>query len=495
MFGKKKKPEEEFRRIELQLDETPDGEKDEVSKKTPGAGEEEVPAVVVESGEQIKPEETKEDTAENLQADSKETEDSGLAPEETEDTEPAAKRKSFGRHIKRIFLIILILAASVAMTFAYSMWREYNRKESVEGNEISIEIPKGTSTREVAAILREKGVIRYETPFLIKMYFSEYRGKLRYGTFTVNDGLCLDDLISRLATEGALKDESSFTVPEGYSVEMIAEKLEKEDFMSADEFITAVNDAAAGFKYADQLPAADQVFYQLQGYLFPNTYHISDNMTGDQLVARMLKEFDKKFDSQRQAEAEKAGLTMEEVLIRASLVQKETEKADEYAMIAGVINNRLARDMKLQFDSSTVYALTNGLFGIARVTYEDLKLESPYNTYYVKGLPPGPICNPGIEAIDGVLHAKDHSYLYFQMDSSKNDGSNLFFETYEEHKNAQATTGTEDQTDQTDEKKSADKSDNTEQGTEQADEGEKTEQSKKTTDKEKKADQDSETGE
>ena len=96
------------------------------------------------------------------------------------------------------------------------------------------------------------------------------------------------------------------------------------------------------------------------------------------------------------------------------MVQKESDKKEDYPTIAGVINNRLKKGMKLQFDSTVVYVISKGMYGVDRVTHDDLKVESPYNTYYVKGLPPGPISNPGLAAIDGVLHAKKHKYLFFR---------------------------------------------------------------------------------
>lgn len=158
------------------------------------------------------------------------------------------------------------------------------------------------------------------------------------------------------------------------------------------------------------------------------------------MVQKILEEFQQKFDQSRQEAAAAAGMSVEEVLIRASLVQKETERPEEYPTIAGVINNRLSKNMNLQFDSTVVYAMTGGLYGVDRVLYDHLKTESPYNTYLNKGLPAGPICNPSLEAIDGVLHPEENEYLYFQADAVKNDGSNLYFKTYEEHAAAAATT-------------------------------------------------------
>ena len=301
-------------------------------------------------------------------------------------------------------LLVLILVASAVVS--YPIGKEYFQEKSVAGKDIEITIEKGSTSRDVSAILKKKGIIRYEAAFLLKLYFSDYK----------------------------------FTIPEGYTIEMTASKLEKEGIMSAQEFLTAVTNAAVTSKYKDVLPKKKKVFYQLQGYIYPDTYYLAKDITGDQLVAKILDEFDKKFDATRQEKAKKLGMTVEEVLIRASLLQKETELPEEYPIIAGVIQNRLDKKMKLQFDSTAVYAITKGQYGIARVMYKDLKVDSPYNTYKHKGLPVGPICSPSLEAIDGVLNPQKNDYLYFQMDTVKNDGSNIFSKTYEEHKAASATT-------------------------------------------------------
>lgn len=352
-------------------------------------------------------------------------------------TGEAEERKSHPIRNTILGLLVLILVAGAAVS--YPIGKEYFQEKSVAGKDIEVTIKKGSTSRDVGAILKKKGIIRYETAFLLKLYSSEYKGKLRYGTFDLNDGMSLGKVIKELATQDGQK-ENTFTIPEGYTIEMTANKLEKEGIMSAQEFLTAVTKAAETSRYKNILPDKTKVFYQLQGYIYPDTYYLSKNITGDQLVAKILEEFDKKFDTTRQAKAKQLGMSVEEVLIRASLLQKETELPTEYPVIAGVIQNRLDKKMKLQFDSTAVYAITKGQYGIARVMYKDLKVDSPYNTYKYKGLPVGPICSPSLEAIDGVLNPQKNDYLYFQMDMVKNDGSNIFSKTYEEHKAASATT-------------------------------------------------------
>ena len=153
-----------------------------------------------------------------------------------------------------------------------------------------------------------------------------------------------------------------------------------------------------------------------------------------------------RFSGKRQDQAKAMNMSVEEVLIRASMVQMETQKENEFPIIAQIIQNRLDKKMKLQFDSTVVYAVTKGLYGKDQVLYSDLKYESPYNTYLHNGLPVGPICSPSLKAIDAVLNPEPNQFLFFQEDAAKNDGSNLFFETYEEHEAASKTAKKEETT-------------------------------------------------
>ncbi len=348
----------------------------------------------------------------------------------------AQKKKGKG---KKVFLGIIFVFLLVIVGVGIIFGREYTRK-TTDGKEIEVEIPEGTSTKELIALLKDKGVIRFQLPFYVKLYRSSYRGKLRYGSYKLNDGMSLDDIIVALSKGGGRGDGTLvLTVPEGYTIEMIAQRVEEMGLMSGEDFLKAVNNAAAGLAESMDLPKAEDVYYPLQGYLFPDTYYLEKDITPSQLVSIMLTEFNEKFDQKRQERAKELGMTVTEVLTKASLVQKETDLPEEYATIAGVINNRIKSKMKLQFDSTVVYAMTEGKYGVDRVMYSDLKYDSPYNTYQNYGLPVGPICNPSIEAIDAVLYPEEHNYLFFQTDMVKNDGSNLFFETYEEHLAASST--------------------------------------------------------
>ncbi|MDO4977943.1 MAG: endolytic transglycosylase MltG [Eubacteriales bacterium] len=357
------------------------------------------------------------------------------------------KQKKKSHPIVKGILLVLILAIFAG---GFVFYTEYSRP-SKKGKEIEVVIEEGSSTKKVIATLKEKGLINLQLPMYVKLARSPFRNKLRYGTFKLNDGMSLYEILETLATGGQDEDVIVVTIPEGYTAEMIASRLEENGVMNGQEFLDALKEKAKDFAEKDQLPDEKQVYYQLQGYLFPDTYHLDKDTTAEEFIDMMLDEFEKRFDESRRKKAKEMGYSITEVLTRASLVQMETDLISEYPTIAGVINNRLEKNMKLQFDSTVVYAMTEGKYGVARVMYSDLEYDSPYNTYQVKGLPAGPICNPSQEAIDSVLNPAEHNYLFFQTDTVKNDGSNLFFETYDEHLAASSTANRGEETKESEE--------------------------------------------
>ncbi|MBR5047804.1 MAG: endolytic transglycosylase MltG, partial [Eubacterium sp.] len=238
------------------------------------------------------------------------------------------KKRSGAALIPRIILTVILLAVLAGLGMFY---REYSRKTR-EGTPVTVEIPEGTSTRDLVSLLKEKGVIRYKLPFYLKLYQSGNQGKLRYGSYDLDSGMSLDDLIEVLV-RGSREEENHLvlTIPEGFSVEQIGARLEEKGIMTSREFCQAVKDAAADFTFDGDLPGEDTVYFQLQGYLFPDTYYLEEDTTPQQLVAMLLEEFRNRFDEKCLKRTKDLGMTVNEVLTRASLVEKETEKAEEYA--------------------------------------------------------------------------------------------------------------------------------------------------------------------
>jgi len=258
----------------------------------------------------------------------------------------------------------------------------------------------------------------------------EYKGKLKYGEFEFNKGDGYLDVIRKLAENGAKKETITVTIPEGYSVEKIIEKLVDIGLGTKNEIQSALNDEY-DYEFIKYIKNTSECKYKLQGFLFPATYEFYTDETPHNVINTMLKEFEKQYNS--------LGVSYDnlyETITKASLIEREAKIDSERAKIAGVIENRLKKDMRLQIDATVVYAISDGLYDVERVLYKDLETNSLYNTYKYTGLPVGPISNPGIKSIKAALNPDNHNYLYYRTDESKNDGSHIFTENFDAHTNA-----------------------------------------------------------
>ena len=316
------------------------------------------------------------------------------------------------------------------------MIREYKSTGPGDGRKVTIEIKQGEGTLAIADKLKEEGLIKYRVIFYLKARNMGALSKLRYGKFSLSKGSGLDVIIDSLVDGGALKENKMVTIPEGYTIEMIAKKLEKEGFCSEAEFLEAVEEDYE-YWFLESIPSDAEVKYKLQGFLYPDTYAIAEEMSATDIVKVMLDEFDKKFTEEMKQKANDSGKSIYEIVIAASIIERETAVDEERPKVAGVIKNRLEIGKKLEIDPTFLYPLTDGLYDIDNPTYEDTRYDSPYNTYKYKGLPVGPIANPGQASLKAALEPEEHEYLYYHTDKTKNDGSHIFTKNYKDHLNTQ----------------------------------------------------------
>lgn len=338
------------------------------------------------------------------------------------------------RLIRNVILGIVIAIVFVLLFIVGSMIIEYNSTGEGSKETVTIEIEQGEGMWDISGKLEEKDLISYRVVFCLKA--KAMGAKLRYGTFKLHKDAGLENLIEELTTGGALKEEKMFTVPEGYTIELIAAKLEKEEICSQKDFLRAV-EQDYDYWFLDEIPYNADAKYRLQGFLFPETYAIGEDMTAEDIVNVMLKQFDAKFTEDMKKQMAAQDKTLYEIVIEASIIERETKIDSERVMVAGVIKNRLKKNMKLEMCPTVLYPLTNGIYDKTAVSDKDTKLDSPYNTYQNKGLPPGPIASPGIKSLEAALNPQDHTYLFYHTDETKNDGSHIFTETYKEHINTQ----------------------------------------------------------
>mgnify|MGYP002767228800 FL=1 len=355
--------------------------------------------------------------------------------------------KTAVRIVKGIILVVAILALANLThkhlrTYYDDYMYEYKGTESREGVDVTVEIPEGASVKKIAEILKENGLINYPRAFTKRLQDSEYRGKLHGGTYTLNTGMTTLEMMAAMSPsyeENAPIDY--LVVPEGFTVEMIAARCEEQGICSATEFLNACKSVTrSDFPYLEDIPAGANVKYKVQGFLFPATYDIYESTTAESLVAWMLQTFENYYTQDLQDRAAELGYSAFEVVTRASIVEREAKVDEERPIIAGVINNRLKADMPLQMCPTVLYPLTNGMYDKSQILYEDLELDSPYNTYKNAGLPVGPICNPGIACINAVLYPQEHNYLYYHV-GDEEAGTHIFTEDYEEHIDTQIIGG------------------------------------------------------
>jgi UPF0755 protein len=225
-----------------------------------------------------------------------------------------------------------------------------------------------------------------------------------------------------------------FTIPEGFTVGKIADHLTEQGLINKETFLTLVNEGQFDYEFVKQIPSNPDIKLRLEGYLFPNTYEVKKGSTEYEIIDRMLAEFQKQLQPEWEKIFSQQGWTLHEGLTLASIIERETIVKKELPIVAGVFYNRLSNGWMMQSDATVQYASGNWQ---GRLYFKDLEVNDPYNTFIVKGLPPGPVSNPGRAALEAVAFPEEHDFYFFV---TKKDGSNehYFTKTFEEHRSMDA---------------------------------------------------------
>lgn len=340
--------------------------------------------------------------------------------------------------MKKVLIALLILAL-IAGGAAFYVWNGIKPVESSD-HTVEFEVEPGMSTAKIADMLEEKGLIK--DALLFKGYLKVKKEGSRFmaGIYEAKPGITYDQLISKM-NKGEVKPKEMvrFTIPEGYTVRQMAEVIAKETGLEAKK-IAQLADKTSGWKTSitDEIPKDAELRHQLEGYLFPATYELPKESTEEDVVQVMLSQMEKRLNEipDWKGLLKERGLTLHELLTVASLVEREVVADKERALVAGVIYNRLEKEMHLQIDATVQYLLDKPK---ERLLYKDLEVDSPYNTYRNKGLPPGPISSPSLSSIQAALKPEKSEYFFYV---TKKDGTqeHLFAKTYKEHlKNIEAS--------------------------------------------------------
>ncbi|MDD4767329.1 MAG: endolytic transglycosylase MltG [Desulfotomaculaceae bacterium] len=289
--------------------------------------------------------------------------------------------------------------------------------------EVVVDIPLSATAHQVGEILKKNELVRNPLVFSLYARYTGMDSRIRAGEYTLNDSFSTPALLRELV-KGRLT-ELSFTVPEGYTTTQIADLLAEKGLADREKFLQAVSEEEFAYSFIQGLPKGEK---RLEGYLFPDTYQVDRESKEISIIDSMLKRFADVIDElDYQAQSEKNGVTLHEALTIASLVEREAMVDEERTLIAGVIYNRLRIDMPLQVDATVQYALgeTKPI-----LYYGDLEIDSPYNTYKIYGLPPGPIAMPGRDSLLAAVQPAATEYLYYV---ARPDGTHLFATTLAEH--------------------------------------------------------------
>ncbi len=324
------------------------------------------------------------------------------------------------KHRKTV-AIATVLAALSALCAAFLVLVPpslVNREKIVFG------VSNGMSLGQVAEKLDRESIVRSETAFALFAKISGEEKNILAGDFEISRTMNVPAVLKALTGGKAMK--SCFTVPEGFTIDMIAALVEKKGFGNAERFSLAARDPA----FAASLDIRADSF---EGYLFPETYCASKGSNEKDIIALMIKEYRKVFDKNAAARAQSLGLSEHSVVILASIIEKETSSPRDMRLVSSVFHNRLKSGMPLQSCPTVIYALGDNYDG--NLTAEDLQTNSPYNTYARNGLPPGPICNPGEAALSAAVYPAESEYLYFVSSGS---GRTIFSSSLAEHNRAVA---------------------------------------------------------
>jgi len=319
--------------------------------------------------------------------------------------------------MRRLLLLLLILLVVAAGYLYIALFQPY---QGFPAGGVYVDIPHGASQRAIARLLAENGVVRSRAAFEA-LCRSRKRRTLEAGEYFFDHPVTAFEVFDALANGRVYVKE--LVVPEGFTMFDIAGLAAGEGFLSRDEFLAAARDPSLIRDLAPDAPT-------LEGFLFPAIYKFPRHTTGKNMAAAMVKRFRQVWITLPSADALAAHRSVQDVVTLASMVERETPLPEELPRVAGVFENRLRTGLPLQCDPTVVYALTLAGKYNGKLDGGDLNFASPYNTYHNKGLPPGPIANPGESALRAALDPPPTDDLYFVANT---EGGHFFSKTLQEH--------------------------------------------------------------
>ena len=322
----------------------------------------------------------------------------------------------------KVVTVVTITALVSSILAGTHIYYNYLAPVTSVSTKITVEIKNGMATRQIAKLLEQNKIIRSQQAFVWITSYSGKAEKLRAGEYELDSSKTPGELLRYLLEGKVLLHD--VTVPEGLTLRQTASLFSQAGYGEADSFI----EAAANRKLLDKFGINGS---NAEGYLMPETYRFPKSASASEIVAKMISTFFEKVEVIKRENEPGQSLGFNETITLASIIEKETGNKDEYYLISAVFHNRLKKGMLLQADPTVIYGLPDFDGNIRK---KDLKYDSPYNTYRYRGLPPGPISNPGLAAIEAAYNPATSDYLYFV--ATKSEGKHYFSNNLPEHNRA-----------------------------------------------------------
>lgn len=325
--------------------------------------------------------------------------------------------------LKKILFIIItaiiIIFAIGAVYFYQAFFSPLSDNQTIK----TFTVEEGEGVKQIAANLAKAGLVKSTFNFETYVWLKKAEKSFQVGEYGLSPAMSVRQIVN-LLTSSLGSNEKTIKILEGWTNKDIADYLAEQGITTKEEFLsTAKGDFAGQFDFL----ADKNAEVGLEGYLFPDTYRIYNNASTEDMVKKMLANFDKKLTPEMRAEIAKNKMTIFDTIILASILEKELKNYEDKRKAASVFYKRLNANMALQADSTVNYITGKKT---TSVSAEDLKIDSSYNTYKYRGLPPGPICNPGLDSIKAAIYPEKNNYWYFLTDKA---GQAYFAETLAEH--------------------------------------------------------------
>ncbi|MDD3711362.1 MAG: endolytic transglycosylase MltG [Patescibacteria group bacterium] len=341
---------------------------------------------------------------------------------------------------KKIFLALVALF--IVVLIIYSSIVNYSVDK---GKDQDFVIEKGQGVSLIAKNLKKQDLIKSILVFKIYSKISGQQASFKEGSYILNPKMSIKQIVSELTPRIFLKPEEKLTFIEGWNIRDYSKLLNDRNLISPNDFLSLVGEPLLDYRFVENKKYPQDYseefsflkdkpkFYSLEGYLFPDTYRFFIDTSDEEIIKKMLSNFDNKLTMKMREDIQEQGKTIHEIITMASIIEKEVPSVEDMKVVSGIFWDRIKNGQALESCATLAYILD---LNKTQYSYEDTRIESPYNTYINRGLPPGPIANPGLNAILASIYPESTDYNYFL--SNPKNGETIFSKTYQEHLNNKA---------------------------------------------------------